>query len=86
MGNMGREGRDIRHEQRAPATVFSVAAFSHEQLRADCLPQEPGGGGFSDVRDRRMNKRELRFTFGLRCADATLAAGFAAAGGGDFGG
>lgn len=41
----GKEERDIRQEQRAPATVFSVAAFSHVQLRADCLPQEPGCGG-----------------------------------------
>ncbi len=32
---------DIRHEQRAPATVFSVVAFSQVQLRADCLPHEP---------------------------------------------
>lgn len=29
-----------RHEHRAPATVFSVFAFSQVQLRADCLPQE----------------------------------------------
>lgn len=34
----GRE--DLRHEHRAPATVFSVFAFSQVQLRADCLPQE----------------------------------------------
>ena len=47
----GKVGRDIRHEQRAPATVFSVEAFSHVQFRADCLPQEPGGGGVSGDED-----------------------------------
>ena len=31
---------DLRQEHRAPATVFSVLAFSQLQLRADCLPQE----------------------------------------------
>ena len=30
----------IRQEQRGPATVFSVEAFSHEQSRADLFPQE----------------------------------------------
>lgn len=29
-----------RHEQRGPAVVFSFEALSHEQWRADCLPQE----------------------------------------------
>ena len=33
-------GQDLRQEQRAPATVFSVFAFSQLHLRADCLPQE----------------------------------------------
>lgn len=36
-----RRGReDLRQEHRAPATLFSVAAFSQVHLRADCLPQE----------------------------------------------
>lgn len=33
-------GEDLRQEQRAPVTVFSVFAFSQLHLRADCLPQE----------------------------------------------
>ena len=53
-GEEGKEGRDIRHEQRAPATAFSVAAFSHVQLRADCLPQEPGRGVSVKPRIGRM--------------------------------
>jgi len=32
--------RGLLHEQRGPATVFSVEDFSHVQLSADCLPQE----------------------------------------------
>ena len=35
-----RGGVDLRQEHRAPATVFSVLAFSQLHLRADCLPQE----------------------------------------------
>lgn len=35
-----RIGEDIRQEHRAPATAFSVVAFSQLHLRADCLPQE----------------------------------------------
>ena len=31
---------DLRQEQRAPVTTFSVFAFSQLHLRADCLPQE----------------------------------------------
>lgn len=30
----------LLHEHLGPVTVFSVAAFSQVQLRADCLPQE----------------------------------------------
>ena len=37
---------DVRHEHRAPATVFSVEAFSQVQLRADCFPHEPGSMSF----------------------------------------
>lgn len=33
-------GKNIRHEHRAPATVFSVEALLQLQARADCLPQE----------------------------------------------
>ena len=42
-GFKGWKGKDgnVRHEQRAPATLFSVSALSQLQLRADCLPQEP---------------------------------------------
>ena len=32
--------KSVRHEHLAPATVFSVVAFSQVQARADCLPQE----------------------------------------------
>ena len=62
----------LRHEQRAPARVFSVAALSHVQLRADCLPHEPVTvGNVSEGRYKR--KRLTLLTFGLGCADAALA-------------
>ena len=38
MGEGG--GEDLRQEQRAPVTEFSVLAFPQLHLRADCLPQE----------------------------------------------
>ena len=40
VGSLLMEGQDLRQEHRAPATVFSVFAFSQLHLRADCLPQE----------------------------------------------
>lgn len=39
-GGEGSKGGDLRHEHRAPDTVFSVEAFSQEHFKADCLPQE----------------------------------------------
>ena len=36
----GVKKRDLRHEHRAPSTLFSVAAFSQLQFSADCFPQE----------------------------------------------
>ena len=35
---MGRR-KDLRHEHRAPETVFSVWALAQSHFRADCLPQ-----------------------------------------------
>ena len=37
MGKKRRE--DLRHEQRAPETAFSVWAFEQSHFMADCLPQ-----------------------------------------------
>jgi len=31
---------NLRHEHRGPVTLFSVAAFSQEQFKADFSPQE----------------------------------------------
>jgi len=36
----GGAGKHLRHEHLAPATVFSVAAFSQLQFKADCFPHE----------------------------------------------
>ena len=40
MGETRGGKKDVRQEQRAPATVFSCAFFSQVQCMADCLPQE----------------------------------------------